>query len=950
MNEAQTKRQEDTGIWLLQNPIFLRWKSADHSLLWLHGKAGSGKTVLSSTVIRFLLDDSKSDTIVVYFYFDFQTNEKQIYQNFLHSIVVQLFRQHIYLSRIVEEQYHACGRGGSRPTVHDTLVILRRLIDTAARSVYVVVDALDECRDRRSFAEGMKEIRSWNQANLHIFITSSRETEIEDILSCLVTDTIFLEESVVDKDILTYVRYQLQNDARLSNWSEKIQEEVETALVNGANGMFRWVECQLDAIRVCMKLGLLRKALRSLPQTLDETYARILIQIPEEHVEDARRILSCLICAFGPLAIEEIADILAVVIDGEAYYDIDSRLREPNNVLTICSGLVSTTEFRRNISCYGPLSELEGLRLSHFSVKEYLTSDRIAGTQMSRFALDERYAHELTAKLCINYLLWCGQENVCQDPQEWLRFGRIPHKSPFALYAASFWSDHFQAAHLDRSSPLYSKCLRLLSSPSLLKNVVRLRESWRRNGVQKFAQFLHAPLFRAVELDTGGLTVDSTIGDIPPLCYVSMLGLDELVLKLLAAGEDINRIGPGLTCLAAAAFFGHEGTLRLLLDNGADVNTAVQPTTLEGEEYYSPPAIQCAAETGREGIVKMLLAEGADVNIRSGTPCRRHFGLDFSFITALEAAVRESGTEYTRIVQLLLDAGADVRAGGHRASGELFYIPIRTRNLDVMTMLLDAGVDPNEHDRVYSPLVFAIKVREPQYARILIEHGADLESIDSSLINALYELRDRKEFLPAIEIALDFKPNLNLDRLMFAAAKYGQVNAVKFLLRNGVTPNVQVENGVAALHAAAFTPEDDIQIVELLLNAGADVNIHGGLFGSALQAAAMSGKAKAVRLLLEHGALPNYARGTYGTALEIAEKRLEDLERRAYNHPWRGLLKHYGPVGYYDPTIPWIRCFPESVRPAPRIGIDYVPHFDFSYLRNADYQGIIDALRSNSAL
>ena len=101
----------------------------------------------------------------------------------------------------------------------------------------------------------------------------------------------------------------------------------------------------------------------------------------------------------------------------------------------------------------------------------------------------------------------------------------------------------------------------------------------------------------------------------------------------------------------------------------------------------------------------MLLAEGAEVNIRSGIPPKSKYGQDFSFITALEAAVRKSGTVHTRIVQLLLDVGADVRAGGHGASAELLYIPIREGNYDKMAMLFDAGVDPDEHDRLILTLM-----------------------------------------------------------------------------------------------------------------------------------------------------------------------------------------------------------------------------------------------------
>lgn len=275
-------------------------------------------------------------------------------------------------------------------------------------------------------------MRSWNQKNLHFSGTSRQETEIKDILYSLATDIIPLEESVVDGDILTYVPYQLQHDFKLLERSEETHKEIQIALLNGANGMFRWGVCQLDAIRVCMRLGLLRKASRSLPKTLDETYARITTKVPKEHVEDAGRILSYLIRAFGPVTIEEDAETVAIVIKGKPYCDIESQLQEPRDVLTICSGLVSTTESCwTNERCGGKIHSKK-LRLSHSSVKEYLLLDRSAPAQASRFALNERYAHELLAKMCVKHLLWCGQEDLHQDP--------LFDKSAFARYAASLWS------------------------------------------------------------------------------------------------------------------------------------------------------------------------------------------------------------------------------------------------------------------------------------------------------------------------------------------------------------------------------------------------------------------------------------------------------------------------------------------------------------------------------
>lgn len=71
----------------------------------------------------------------------------------------------------------------------------------------------------------MKNIQSWSWENLHIFVTSRQETDIEDILRTLEKDKIPLEESVNDAGIRTYVRYQLQHDFKLSKWLEEIRDK-----------------------------------------------------------------------------------------------------------------------------------------------------------------------------------------------------------------------------------------------------------------------------------------------------------------------------------------------------------------------------------------------------------------------------------------------------------------------------------------------------------------------------------------------------------------------------------------------------------------------------------------------------------------------------------------------------------------------------------------------------
>ncbi|KAG4429187.1 hypothetical protein IFR05_015330 [Cadophora sp. M221] len=121
---------------------------------------------------------------------------------------------------------------------------------------------------------------------------------------------------------------------------------------------FRWVVCQLDALRKCLKVDALRKALKSLPKTLDDTYVRILLRIDEDYSQDAFRILQWLIYSARPLHIEEMVEVIA--IDSEqSQFDPENRLPDPRVLvrkeLLVPRFFGSRPEAVR--TCFGPPSE-----------------------------------------------------------------------------------------------------------------------------------------------------------------------------------------------------------------------------------------------------------------------------------------------------------------------------------------------------------------------------------------------------------------------------------------------------------------------------------------------------------------------------------------------------------------------------------------------------------------
>ena len=280
--------------------------------------------------------------------------------------------------------------------------------------------------------------------------------------------------------------------------------------------------------------------LSDLPKTLDETYGRTLLGIDEEKREYAQRLFQCLAVSIRPLHLEELAEILAVRFDETKHATFNAAWRPENTeeaVISACSSLVA-------------IVDREGSRVvqfSHFSVKEYLTSERLATAEerLSYYHILPEPAHTILAHAGLSVLLQLD-DNIDRDT--------IGH-FPLAPYAARHWVDHARFRNV--SSYIEEVMKRLFDSAKPHFSAWVWLHDIDRYWIKPMSSMY------------------PTRPEAVPLYYASLSGFLGLVEHLISAHpQDVNsRGGSHTTPLHAASLKGHLEVASLLLENGADPNS-----------------------------------------------------------------------------------------------------------------------------------------------------------------------------------------------------------------------------------------------------------------------------------------------------------------------------------------------------------------------------------------
>ncbi|KAK4998542.1 hypothetical protein LTR66_002248 [Elasticomyces elasticus] len=749
-----SRRQDGTGLWFLQSPEFTAWCNGTKQTLFTPGFAGTGKTIMAAAIVDHLFTSAYSDSVrIAYIYCNYKRQDEQKTVELLAILLKQLLHGKSTIPQPVEALYAHHSSRNTRPSLSELRKILKDVVKSFSR-VYIIVDALDECRNddgtRDALLSSLRDVQAGTDTRL---LATSRP--LPEVIQHFQDDD-SLEVRASDADVEAYLRGHLSLLSKCVKDRPELQKQIVDDIVMVVDGMFLLAQLHLDSLKDKKNVKAVRVALEKLPSGSDaydgaykEAMERIVGQ-PQGERDLAKTVLAWISLAKRPLKAVELQHAIAIE-PGEPALDTEN-LTDIEEILSVCAGLV-TEDKQSNV-----------IRLVHYTTQEYL--ERTHSTWLPN-------AISTLALACITYLSF---DTFASGPCEIngvKTLNRI-RQHPFLDYAVRYWDKHIGDAQ-EGTTNQYEKgledaAMRFLQCLELVRSCIQIlweqfhQSRWgslpiyhwppkgeRATGIHLVATLRapkllkvllstdrnpdlsdggpcgRTPLSYAAErgyeavvqvlLETGEVDVDSKDKDgRTPLSYAANYGSEAVVRVLLGTGE-INvdlKDKDGRTPLSYAANYGSEAVVRLLLETG-EVDAV-------SKDIYGRTPISFAASHGKYAVVQLLLEiGGVDADPK-----------DSWSRTSLSYAAKSG---YEAIVRLLLETG-EVDTDSKDISGitPLSYAA-RNSHKAVVRVLLETGkVDPNSKDILGgTPLLYAAIFGPEAVVRLLLETGkVDINSKDNN--------------------------------------------------------------------------------------------------------------------------------------------------------------------------------------------------------------------------
>lgn len=433
---------------------FLNWKegsSAEYQpALYIASGPGSGKSVLTATVVNNLQRSQPGIQIPVFYFFFVNTDRNK--------------NSSIAAARSLLYQVYNYGRS-SRASGFDELemsleaharenlksseriwTLLKTYLDCVSRA-YVVIDALDECVDTPALFHALSKHSLQKSAGLFVSGRTNVAEQCEKLRWLRRVDIGVIEAS---KDIELFLQTRSEGA-----FKGLLRQKTIDAVLAKAKGMFLWVSLVAQALESLNYATEVDDAITSLPGDLyaayDTTLARMAASMRNQPGKQklCRDALQWLACSERAMSVLELFTALSV---GSQPKDI---LFTKKDVISAC----------------GPLAVIQQdtIQLVHFSTKEYLTGDHLAkSAELLHFHVDPDQTNVTIARACTEYmrsakveklfpvernsdenrLIRSGIDTSCLAPESLKDAWRdnVKTELPFAEYAVLYWLPHLQAS------------------------------------------------------------------------------------------------------------------------------------------------------------------------------------------------------------------------------------------------------------------------------------------------------------------------------------------------------------------------------------------------------------------------------------------------------------------------------------------------------------------------
>ena len=257
--------------WLLEISVVQSFLISDNSsILRIGGAPGSGKSTLAAFMVKHLMQNTSGE--VLYFFCKGTDEEKKQPLQVLRTILSQLLIRDPSLYPWFETLYQQSGqsKAESFTVLHDSLLLALR--STTRASVYIVVDALDECSAARDIALTMAAAIDQTNKTVKVVLTSRQDPELLESIDYPMVELV-ISQSSLKSLIHQYVEQRVSRCRYIAK--TELGTQVQNKVAAAADGLWLFARLMMDDIERLPSPASIVRQLENIPTGLSQLYMQI---------------------------------------------------------------------------------------------------------------------------------------------------------------------------------------------------------------------------------------------------------------------------------------------------------------------------------------------------------------------------------------------------------------------------------------------------------------------------------------------------------------------------------------------------------------------------------------------------------------------------------------------------------------------------------------------------